>query len=142
MRHGGKRLAVPGQFRQEGHVLGHLGHRSGRERFLEQAKLDLDRHRLGSYGDALDSAARRAGLGKDYRVDYVERPVSRVERFLQLMGASSAQAVTIQVRLGLLEEALPAGPVAEVAQDMAFLSELTRDRKPFAAVTHCLCGLP
>ena len=75
-------------------------------------------------------------------MDYVERPVSRVERFLQLMGASSAQAVTIQVRLGLLEEALPAGPVAEVAQDMAFLSELTRDRKPFAAVTHCLCGLP
>jgi len=98
--------------------------------------------RLGSYGDALDTAARRAGLGKDYRVEYVERPVSRVERFLQLMGASASQAVTIQVKLGLLEEALPSGPVAEVAQDMAFLSELTQGRKPFAAITHCLCGLP
>lgn len=98
--------------------------------------------RLGSYGDALDAAARRAKLAKDYRVDYVERPVSRVERFLQLMGASAAQAVTIQVRLGLLEEALPAGPAAEVVQDLAFLSELAQGRKPFSAVTHCLCRAP
>ncbi|WP_020654675.1 signal peptide peptidase SppA [Massilia niastensis] len=98
--------------------------------------------RLGSYGDALQSAARRARLGEDYRVAYVERPITRVERFLQLMGASAAQAVTIQVKLGLLEEALPAGPVAQVAEDMAFLSELADGRKPFAAVTHCLCEIP
>lgn len=96
--------------------------------------------RLGSYNDALASAAGRAKLDKDYRVVYVERPVTRVERFLQMAGASAAQAMTIQVKLGLIEDAIPAGPVTKVAQDMAFLSELSGERKPFAAVVHCLCG--
>ena len=98
--------------------------------------------RLGGYRDALASAARRAKLGEDYRVDYIERPVSRIERFLNMMGASTAQAVNIQVRLGLMEEALPAGPMAQVAQDMAFLKDVADGRKPFAAVTHCLCATP
>ena len=96
--------------------------------------------RLGGYNDALASAAGRAKLGKDYRVVYVERPVTRVERFLQMAGASAVQAMTIQVKLGLIENAIPAGPVNQVAGDMAFLSELTTERKPFAAVTHCFCG--
>ena len=71
---------------------------------------------------------------------YVERPVTRVERFLQMAGASAVQAMTIQVKLGLIENAIPAGPVNQVAADMAFLSELTTERKPFTAVTHCFCG--
>jgi protease-4 len=96
--------------------------------------------RLGGYNDALASAAGRAKLGKDYRVVYVERPVTRVERFLQMAGASAVQAMTIQVKLGLIENAIPAGPVNQVAADMAFLSELTTERKPFTAVTHCFCG--
>ena len=98
--------------------------------------------RLGSYRDALQAAARRAKLGEDYRVAYVERPVGKFERFLNMMGASTAQAITIQVKLGLLENALPAGPVAQVAQDMAWLNEVADGRKPFAAVTHCLCNVP
>jgi protease-4 len=98
--------------------------------------------RLGSYRDALASAAKRAKLGEDYRVAYIERPVSRIERFLNMMGASTAQAINIQVKLGLLEDALPAGPMTQVAQDMAFLKDVADGRKPFAAVTHCLCGTP
>ncbi|MFN3790323.1 signal peptide peptidase SppA [Massilia sp.] len=97
---------------------------------------------LGGYRDALASAAKRAKLGENYRVDYIERPVSRIERFLNMMGASTAQAVNIQVRLGLLEEALPSGPMAQVAQDMAWLKDVADGRKPFAAVTHCMCGSP
>lgn len=98
--------------------------------------------RLGGYRDALASAAKRAKLGADYRVDYIERPVSRIERFLNMMGASTAQAVNIQVKLGLMEAALPSGPMAQVAQDMAFLKDVADGRKPFAAVTHCLCATP
>lgn len=96
--------------------------------------------RLGGYNDALASAAGRAKLGKDYRVVYVERPGTRIERFLQLAGASAAQAMTVQVKLGLIDQAIPAGPVSQVTQDMAFLNELTQERKPFAAVAHCFCG--
>jgi len=98
--------------------------------------------RLGSYRDALASAAKRAKLGEDYRVAYVERPVGRLERFLNMMGASTAQAVNIQVKLGLLENALPAGPMTQVAEDMAWLKDVADGRQPFAAVTHCLCGTP
>ncbi|MFC5462131.1 signal peptide peptidase SppA [Massilia niabensis] len=98
--------------------------------------------RLGSYGDALRSAAKRAKLGDDFRVAYVERPGTAFERFLSLLGVSSAQALTIQVKLGILPDALPAGAVATVAKDLGWLSELGDGRKPFAAVTHCLCELP
>ncbi len=98
--------------------------------------------RLGSYRDALQAAAKRAKLGADFRVAYVERPIGKVERFLNMMGASTAQAINIQVKLGLLENALPAGPVAKVAQDMAWLNEVADGRKPFAAITHCLCDIP
>ncbi len=98
--------------------------------------------RLGSYRDALASAAKRARLGEGYRVAYVERPVSRIERFLNMMGASTAQAINIQVKLGLMEAALPSGPMAQVAEDMAWLKDVADGRKPFAAVTHCMCGTP
>ncbi|MFC0250275.1 signal peptide peptidase SppA [Massilia consociata] len=98
--------------------------------------------RLGSYRDALDSAARRAKLDGDYRVAYVERPVTRIERFLNMMGASTAQAINIQVKLGLLEAALPAGPMAQVADDMAFLKDVADGRRPFAAAVHCMCQSP
>ena len=97
---------------------------------------------LGSYGDALRSAARRAKLGDDFRVAYVERPGSKLERFLQMMGASAQTAVSIQVKLGMLPDALPGGAVAGVAKDLGWLNELADGKKPFAAVTHCLCELP
>ncbi|MGX4642364.1 signal peptide peptidase SppA [Massilia sp. SYSU DXS3249] len=98
--------------------------------------------RLGSYGDALRSAARRAKLGDDFRVAYVERPGTAFERFVSLLGVSNAQAINIQVKLGLLPDALPAGAVGEVAKDLGWLAELADGKKPFAAVTHCLCELP
>ncbi|MES2129886.1 MAG: signal peptide peptidase SppA [Pseudomonadota bacterium] len=97
---------------------------------------------IGSYGDALRAAAKRAKLGDGYRVAYIEREGSRLERFLDLFGVSGAQAFNIEVKLGLLPAGLPAGAVAEVTQEMAWLSDLTAGRKPFASVVHCLCGSP
>jgi len=98
--------------------------------------------RLGSYGDALRSAAKRANLKGDFRVAYVERPGSAFERLLSAIGVSAAQAMTIQVKLGILPDAIPNAAVAGVAKDLGWLSELADGKKPFAAVTHCLCELP
>jgi protease IV len=95
---------------------------------------------LGSYRDALDSAARRAHLGGDYRVAYLERPGSPVERVLGMLGVSAAHAISIQVKLGLLPEGLPAGAAADMAKDLGWLSAVAERRAPFAAITHCLCG--
>ena len=98
--------------------------------------------RLGSYQDALKAAAARAKLPADYRVAYVERESSRLERLMNMFGATAAQAMTIQVKLGMLPTGLPASSVKEVAKDMAWLSELNSGKEPFAAVTHCLCTMP
>jgi protease-4 len=97
---------------------------------------------LGSYGDALKSAARRANLDEGYRIAYIERDSSRFERLLEMFGASAAQEVGIQLKLGLLPSGLPASAVANVSRELGWLSELTDGRKPFAAVAHCMCGLP
>jgi protease-4 len=97
---------------------------------------------LGSYGDALKSAARRAKLGSDYRVAYVEREGSALERLFERLGMSSALAVNVQVKLGLLPDGLPLGAAAGVARDLGWLSEVADRRTPFAAVTHCMCESP
>ncbi len=98
--------------------------------------------RLGSYRDALASAASRARLGKGYRVAYIERDSSRIERFLGLIGVSAAQSMTLQVKLGLMPSGLPAAAVTEVTRELGWLSELTSGNKPYAAVTHCMCTMP
>jgi protease-4 len=97
---------------------------------------------LGSYGDALKSAARRAHLPDGYRVAYYEREGSAFERLLERFGMTEALAVKVQVKLGMLPDALPAGAAAGVAKDMQFLSEVAERRAPFAAVTHCMCESP
>jgi protease-4 len=94
---------------------------------------------LGSYQDALKSAATRAHLGSDYRVAYIERPSSALERLFERFGMSSALALNVQVKLGLLPDGLPAGAAAGVAKDLGWLSEVADKRSPFAAVAHCLC---
>ena len=91
---------------------------------------------------ALKSAATRAKLGADYRVAYLEREGSLFERLLTRIGVSAEHAINIQVKLGFLPDALPAAATADVARDMAWLAGMADPKKPFAAVTHCLCGEP
>ena len=98
--------------------------------------------RLGNYQDALKAAAKLAKLPPDFRVAYVEREGGRLEKLLNMFGASASQAMTIQLKLGMLPTGLPAASVKEVAKDMAWLSELNSGKEPFAAVTHCLCSMP
>lgn len=103
--------------------------------------------RLGSYGDALRSAAKRANLGDDFRIAYAERPASLTERFLERMGFSDVQALNVQVKLGLLPDPMAAAALstaasAGITRDLGWLSQVAERRQPFAAVTHCLCEAP
>ena len=109
---------------------------------------------LGSYGDALRSAAKRAGLGSDFRIAYAERPTTFAGRLLERLGLSEAMTTTVQVKLGLLpgvDASLPldalsggalGGGMTGVARDFGWLSQVAQRRAPFAAVTHCLCEAP
>jgi protease-4 len=102
--------------------------------------------RVGTYGDALKAAADRAKLGNDYRVAYIEREVSKFDRFIEFFGGSAAhaaaQAFAPYVKATLAPTGMPLGAAAEAAQELSWLSEVADKRKPFTAVTHCLCESP
>jgi len=103
--------------------------------------------RLGSYDDALRSAAKRAKLGDDFRVAYAERSSSLAERFLERLGLSDVQALNVQVKLGLVPDpvaasALSLGATTGITRDLGWLTQVAERRQPFAAVTHCLCEVP
>jgi protease-4 len=97
---------------------------------------------LGSYGDALRSAAKRAKIEGEPRIIYIERETSRVDRLVEFFGGSSAKAMSEQVKLALLPSGLPLGVARDMAQDLNWLNQLTAERKPFMALTHCLCSSP
>ena len=103
--------------------------------------------RLGSYGDALKSAAARAKLPADYRVVYVEREISKFDRIIEMVGGGTAQAVAqavaAQLKLGATATTgLPPTAAAGIANDFGWLSDITAQKKPFTAITHCLCESP
>lgn len=102
---------------------------------------------LGSYGDALKSAARRAKLGDDYRVVYIEREPSRIDRVLEMLGGTAAvdlaHTLAAQTRLGIFSSTgVPPVAAADIAHDLSWLSEVSNGKKPFMAITHCLCESP
>src|SRR5471032_3332641 len=97
---------------------------------------------LGSYGDALKSAAKRAKLGNDYRGVYIERESSKFDKLLDLFDGSVAQALGVHVRLGLATTGMPPAAAADIAHDLGWLAELNTEHKPFMAITHCLCESP
>lgn len=100
--------------------------------------------RIGSYRDALASAAKRANLGADYRVTYVERETSTVDRVIGMFGAKAMASLGLgeHVKLGLAATGLPPQAALGIASDLSWLSGITSERKPFMALTHCLCTDP
>ncbi|HEY1043518.1 MAG TPA: signal peptide peptidase SppA [Telluria sp.] len=104
---------------------------------LERGLVD----RVGTFGDAIASAAKRAKLTGDYRIAYIERESSSVDRLLQFFGASASQALAVQVKLGLID-ALPVDVASEVSADMEFLKQSAVRGAPFNAVVHCMCTSP
>ena len=102
---------------------------------------------LGSYGDALKSAASRAKLGGDYRVTYIERESSKFDKVLDFFGGSAAQAVGQAIGAQLkpavmASTGLPPGAASGIAHELGWLSEVSAGRKPFLALTHCMCESP
>ncbi|HLF32388.1 MAG TPA: signal peptide peptidase SppA [Xanthomonadales bacterium] len=88
----------------------------------------------GSLQQAIDSAARIAGLGADYEVQYSETELSPLEAFvLDMMGSSAS-------RLGLRPHSWTGGSLLEnLLKD---LHMLTRAGSGFSLAAHCLCQAP
>jgi protease IV len=97
---------------------------------------------LGGYREALKSAATRAKLADDARVVYVQPEPGRAERLLELLGGQAVQSLMARFDLQLTPLGVPPQVVQEARQELGWLVDITDRRKPFAAITHCLCEQP
>ncbi len=94
---------------------------------------------LGGLRDAIAGAAELAHLGKgQYRVDYVEKPMTAFERFFAgFSGNSEAHALLAASGLGAL--VLSSEEKDQLAHTLDWLA--TARNKPFVELAHCMCGL-
>ena len=99
---------------------------------------------LGSFGDALKSAAKRAKLGDEgsYRVAYIEPEPGRLARLLEAVGGATASIVAEQIEARVLPVGLPRRIVQDLQHDLGWLNASVDARKPFTSVVHCLCEAP
>jgi protease-4 len=97
---------------------------------------------LGGYRDALKSATARAKLPEDARVVFIQPEPGRAERLLDLLGATALSQLVAHFDLQLAPLGVPGTVVREARQELGWLAEMAEGRKPFAAITHCLCREP
>lgn len=108
------------------------------------------RAKLGEAGEAGAAASAVASApasgvasqGTGYRVVYIDREPGRFERLIEAFGGAAARVLADQFELRLVPTGLPERITGPVRKDLGWLVELVDGRKPFAAVTHCLCGAP
>jgi protease-4 len=103
---------------------------------VDAAKHGLVDH-LGSYRDALNAAAKRAKLGKDYKVEYIEQPLGWREAIAlqsQALAARLAHAVAPEQKL--LNEARRIFEPVEVE-----LARLSRFTDPKQVYYYCPCSV-
>jgi protease-4 len=87
----------------------------------------------GNLRQAIDAAARIAGLGSDYSVQYSERELSGFEKFLiEMTGSALADLGVGQTGVPLLRSTL----LEDLLSD---LNILARSAGEFSVAAHCLC---
>lgn len=105
---------------------------------------------LGSFNDAVRSAARRAKITGQPRIVYIERETTRFDKVLDFFGAPTALAVSDMIDAAIARQAktvltpagIPLGVAGHVAKELNWLNEMTAQKRPFMALTHCMCGVP
>lgn len=97
---------------------------------------------VGSFTDALKSAAGRAKLAPGYRVTYIERDPSKIDRILEMFGGSVAQVLHDQFKVALVPTGLPVAAATDMAKELGWLADLQKGNRPFMTMAHCLCSVP
>jgi protease-4 len=93
---------------------------------------------LGGLREAQAEAARLAKLGKDYDVQYVEKPLSAIEQLFLDMSRSARLSGLVR-NVGIAPALLGEDAVARVHDELAWLRG-PKGASPVRAVAHCLCG--
>ena len=97
---------------------------------------------IGNFGDALKSASTRAKLGADYRVSYIEREPSKIDRLLSIFDAKIAKVMQDNFKIAAVPTGLPPAAASQVLNDLSWLAEVNKEGKGFTALTHCMCTSP
>jgi len=97
---------------------------------------------IGSYSDAIKSAANRAKLGNDYRISYIEPELTKFDRIFDLIGSQAAHVLQDQFKVALVPTGIPPAAATQIVSDFAWLSDVNKDGKGYSAITHCLCSAP
>ncbi|NND44049.1 MAG: signal peptide peptidase SppA [Xanthomonadales bacterium] len=91
--------------------------------------------RIGSLQDAIDAAARIAGLGDDYSVSWAEPELSAFERFILETTSGVLAKLNFEPRgIGLIRQPF----IQNLLDELQFIAG-NRDSVTVAA--HCLCGV-
>ncbi|MFZ6863639.1 signal peptide peptidase SppA [Undibacterium sp. Ji67W] len=98
--------------------------------------------KVGSYSDAINSAASRAKLGNDYRISYVEPELTKFDRIFDLIGSQAAHILQDQFKVALVPTGIPPVAATQIVSDFAWLADVNKDGKGYSAITHCLCSAP
>jgi len=97
---------------------------------------------LGSYTDAIKSAAIKAKLTGSYAVNYIEAEPTGLDRFFKIFDISVNKIFAEQLRLNMLPVGIPPAATREAMKDLSWLSDMTDRNQAFSVVTHCLCSTP
>lgn len=89
----------------------------------------------GSLQDAIDAAARIAGLGEDYKVSWTEPELSTIERLVLEMTSGVMSKLNFR-RSGM--ELIRETFLQNLLDDMRML---TQGRQGLTVAAHCLCGI-
>jgi protease IV len=90
----------------------------------------------GTLQDAIDSAARIAGLGADYDVIYAEPEISPIEAFL--VEITSSAMARLGTGFGRGFTGLPGTLLENIASDLRLLA---RSSRGVTVAAHCLCDV-
>ena len=93
---------------------------------------------LGGLREAQAEAARLAKLGKDYDVQYIEKPLSAIEQIFLDMSRSARLSGLVRT-FGPTPAVLGEDATERVRNELAWL-RAPQGGNPIRAVAHCLCG--
>jgi protease-4 len=94
--------------------------------------------RLGTYRDALQAAAKRGGLGENFRVAYIEREPRGIDRLLGVLFGEASLSSAALLEFLRPDAALVPDAVRSVGSDLRWLRDAARN--PLSAQAHCLCS--
>ena len=93
---------------------------------------------LGGLREAQAEAARLAKLGKDYDVQYIEKPLSAIEQIFLDMSRSARLSGLVRT-FGPTPALQGEDATERVRNELAWL-RAPQGGNPIRAVAHCLCG--